>query len=518
MWLQLGARGCGPYVAGMSIHVYNTAEQRKVALKPLVPGRVSLYVCGPTVYDYVHLGNGRPLVVFDVLVRHLRHRGYSVRFVRNVTDIDDKIIARAAEAGQPAREFAEHWAREFRVDCALLGCADPNLEPRATDHIPQMVEVVRQLVGRGLAYEAQGSVYMSAASAPGYGELSRMPLSDLRSDPGKFSEGKRDPADFALWKAAKPGEPCWPSPWGQGRPGWHLECSAMAGTHLGHSFDIHGGGIDLLFPHHECERAQTWGVHGVGSSAQLWMHNGFVGFRWVSGGATLAEGTKISKSDPATRPVAEALALRSLAHLYGGEVVRLWLLTAHYRHPMLAQVELAPGEPAGAARVAALEEAHGRLAYAYATMDRLDKAVSRETQLGASSGCAWLSRLEEALDDDLNTPAALAAWEQGLAEVNRTLDAGTEPGRAWKLRDDLRWGAGALGLCQQPAAFASRELENLRARRRGVDLEQVADLVRRRGEARSAKDWALADAIRQQLRDVGVEVLDGATGTSWRLA
>ncbi|HNO69855.1 MAG TPA: cysteine--tRNA ligase, partial [Pseudomonadota bacterium] len=317
------------------VSIYDTFAQRKVEICPLLPGEIRMYVCGPTVYNLFHVGNARPLVAFDVVARHLRARGYRVKFVRNITDVDDKIIARARECGEDPKAFAERWTAEYHRDFASLGCQPSDVEPRATEHIGEMIAHIEKLIAHGLAYESDGSVYYSVASFAAYGELSRLPREELLCGARKDIEpGKRDAADFALWKSAKPDEPSWPSPWGAGRPGWHIECSAMSEKYLGPTFDIHGGGIDLRFPHHENERAQSQGVHGPGTFARYWMHNGFIGFRWVYGEKLIAEGSKIAKSDEAMRKLYHMFVARNCIDRHGGEAVRLWLLTTQYRNPL----------------------------------------------------------------------------------------------------------------------------------------------------------------------------------------
>jgi cysteinyl-tRNA synthetase len=501
------------------VSIYDSLQQKKVELHPAVPGEVRMYVCGPTVYNLFHIGNARPLVAFDVVARHLRARGYRVTFVRNITDVDDKIINRARECGEDPAAFAERWTAEYHRDYFALGCAPADVEPRATSHIAEMQAQISQLIERGVAYPTEtGSVYFSVASFPGYGELSKLPREELQAGARKELEAdKRDAADFALWKAAKPGEPFWPSPWGPGRPGWHIECSAMAEKYLGVTFDLHGGGIDLRFPHHENERAQAQGVHGPGTFARYWMHNGFVGFRWVHGSDVLAEGSKIAKSDESMRMLYHAFVARTCIERHGGEAVRLWLLTTQYRNPITFDVDVPPDalQDESRMRLPGLEEAEGRLEYAYLTRQRLDDALPAlkpEAPEPAPGGVVlneaegWLERLVSALDDDFNTPVALAEWTSALGLVNRVLDNKLSPAppkdvrrrTLLRLAADLQKAGSALGLLERPPAEWLAEHRQRRIKARGLDLPRI-------------------EAVRAQLLELGVEVMDAPTGTRWRV-
>lgn len=518
--------------AQAQVFVYDTLEQRKVELVPRVPGEIRMYVCGPTVYNLFHVGNARPLVVFDVLCRHLRKRGYRVTFVRNITDVDDKIINRARECGEDPQAFAQKWTAEYHRDYTALRCLPPDVEPRATDHIREMLEHIQKLIALGLAYEALGSVYFSVESFAAYGELSKIPKEELLTGARKELEpGKREPADFALWKAAKADEPSWESPWGPGRPGWHIECSAMSEKYLGHTFDIHGGGIDLRFPHHENERAQSQGVHGPGTFARYWMHNGFIGFRWVFGEKLLAEGSKIAKSDEAMRKLYHMFVARHCIERHGGEAVRLWLLTTLYRNPLAFDLDMDPDAQGDAVpfRLPGLEEAEKRVEYGYQTRLRLAEALSGQKPeapgpvLPEAEG--FLDRLLRALDDDLNTPVALAEWSGALSLVNRLLDGKVSPAppkdvrrrTLHRLAADLDQAAQVLGLLE---CVPLEYLEAHRARKiahRGVDAAEIERLLSARTQARQTKDFATSDALRQKLWDMGVEVMDTPTTTRWRL-
>jgi cysteinyl-tRNA synthetase len=505
----------------MTIRIHDTLERKKVEFQPLQPGKVGLYACGPTVYNFIHLGNARPMVAFDVVARHLRARGFDVTYVRNITDVDDKIINRARELGEEPGALAERFTREYHHDAAELCCQPPTVEPQVTAHIPEIVRLVKELVSRGAAYESEGDVYFAVQQFGGYGELSHQPLDELQAGarvaPG---EKKRDPLDFALWKAAKPGEPSWPSPWGPGRPGWHIECSAMAERYLGQTFDLHGGGIDLAFPHHENERAQSQGAHGSRTFARYWLHNGFVNFN----------GGKISKSDASARLLFErAFKLRVLIERHGGEAVRAFLLTTQYRNPINFEV-VVEGEDVATAPLSfpGLEEAERRLEYGYLTRQRLADALALGKPAGAGvvalEAEGWLARLQEALDDDFNTAEALAAHGEALALANRVLDGKLDAPKdvrrrtLERLAPDLAVASAELGLLEaDPATWLAAH----RARRckvRQIDASAVEAKIADRTAARQAKDFARADALREALKQLGVEIMDTPRGTTWRVA
>ena len=469
----------------MTLHLYDSATRQKVEFRPLREGKVSIYACGPTVQSSPHLGHIRKEVDFDVLRRWLEHSGYEVTFVANITDIDDKILIKSAEAGRPWWAHAYHFEGEFHAAYAALGIKRPTYEPRATGHIPEMLHLISELLDRGHAYVAgPGDVYFDVRSWPAYGELSGMKVDELESEEEQ-SAGKRDPRDFALWKANKPGEPetaSWDTPWGRGRPGWHLECSAMAGKYLGDTFDIHGGGLDLRFPHHENELAQSRAA-GRGF-ARIWMHNA-----WV----TMA-GEKMSKSLGNTADVMAAVAT------YGGRAVRLFLAGPHYR--------------------SAVELSDASLAESVAQLERIDSFVARATEVAGRVLVADGSALPvpeafaTAMDDDLGTPAAMAVLfntvregNQALAKadavgVRRALEAVTAMLDVLGLRADApEWAGGAS---------ASDDLTPV------VD-SLVQTLLDQRAEARAAKDWATADAIRDSLAASGLTITDTKDGARWSL-
>lgn len=479
----------------MNLALYNTATRRQEPFEPLVPGRVGIYVCGVTVYDLCHIGHARSAIVFDVLVRYLRARGLQVTYVRNFTDIDDKIIRRAIENGKDARALAETFIAAFYEDMGRLGVLQADWEPRATEHIPGMLATIERLVDRGFAYALEGDVYFSVEAFPAYGGLSGRRMEDMKAGQRiAVDVRKRHPMDFALWKAAKPGEPAWDSPWGPGRPGWHIECSVMSHHYLGASFDIHGGGEDLLFPHHENERAQSLAANG-GSFAATWVHNGFV----------TVEGEKMSKS------LGNFLTIRDALDIYPPEVLRLFLLSKHYRGPLDFAKEAVLASQAGLVR-------------AYRTLQRLDArlgpnlAPPREGEADANPGEeTFLGRFYRAMDDDLNTVEALGAVFEKIREINRHLEmdgASNAPSMEETLQGDRHEVAVAghiLGLFEQePGAFFTALAE------KRPDEKDIAARIAARREARAKKDWAGADALRDELKAMGVILEDTPKGTTWR--
>jgi len=461
------------------MRIHSTLGRATTELVPRDGDTVGIYMCGPTVQAPPHLGHGRAFVVFDVLVRHLEWRGWGVRYVRNVTDIDDKIIARAAERGVPWDEHAREMETVFAEAMGALGVAPPDVEPRATDHIPQMVDLIGVLVDRGHAYAAAGDVYFAVRSLPDYGKLSGRNPDDLRSgarvEPG---EAKRDPLDFALWKGAKPGEPSWPSPWGPGRPGWHIECSAMAGEYLGDGFDIHGGGTDLIFPHHENEIAQSEAATGA-TFARFWMHNGMLNLA----------GEKMAKS------TGHVIDLREAAARYPMAALRLFYLRAHYRSPLEYSIEL-------------LEESA-------AAWERL-RAFRRRAGVAAAPDPRPVEAFASAMDDDLGTPEAISVLFDLVRDGNRRLDEGGDVADLAGAYDVM---VGVLGLVEEehgdevPEALgALLDAHHLEAASLG---EAVDALVRLRTEARVVADWATADAIRNGLAAAGITLEDSPDGARW---
>jgi cysteinyl-tRNA synthetase len=480
-----------------ALSVYNTLTRRKEPLETLRPGEVRLYVCGPTVYSWVHIGNARTFTIFDVVVRYLRHRGYRVSYVRNYTDVDDKIINAAREAGEDPTALAERFIRAFEEDAAGLGMISPDVAPRVTQVIPEILTLIQELLDRGVAYVAGGDVYFQVSRWPEYARLSRRNLDELRAGervtPG---EQKREPLDFALWKAEKPGEPAWDAPWGRGRPGWHIECSAMSEKYLGETFDIHGGGLDLIFPHHENEIAQSEAAHHA-PLARVWMHAGFLEL----------ENAKMSKS------LGNVVRLRDALAKVDGEALRLFFLSSHYRNNLAFSDE-------------ALADAEKRMEYFYETLQRVDERLAgREVKPGPLHGDpeAHLRALEQAMDDDFNTAGALAALSGLFGQMNEFLDRPPVADRAMVVRtlSALRAVASRMGavlglLAHSPAAWLERRRDRL-VHQRGLDSGRILALLAERAEARRQKDFARSDTIRDGLLAMGVELRDGASGTQWKV-
>ncbi|MDW8364100.1 MAG: cysteine--tRNA ligase [Myxococcales bacterium] len=497
----------------MPLRLHDTMRGAVVPFEPADPTHVRVYVCGPTPYDHAHLGHVRCYVVYDVLVRHLRAHYPRVTYVRNVTDIDDKIVARARARGiEPLRLAAEYY-EAFRQDMARVGNLPPDLEPRVSDHLADIERIVQGLVERGHAYVVDGDVYFDVTSYPAYGRLSGRRLQDLvagasgRIDDAEAAR-KRHPADFALWKAATDGEPGWPSRWGRGRPGWHIECSAMSLAHLGAEFDLHGGGLDLVFPHHENEIAQTECYTGR-PCARHWVHNGFVE----------VQREKMSKS------LGNFFTARELFERVEPEAIRWLVLGQHYRSPL--QFDGTVDDEGRVTGFPQLEEAERRVEYLYETRARLQSiGAERQSDGGTVPDpiAAYGSRLDAALDDDLHLPQALAVTNELLAAVNELCDRSrarkaTVPAAAVRAaRDALGLLGSRLGLgTNEPTALLA-SIRARRARLRGIDVALVERYMAERDAARAARDFARADAVRGQLQALGVEVLDGPDGSRWRVA
>ena len=484
------------------LHIYNTLTRRKEPFRPLTPERVGMYVCGMTVYDYCHLGHARMLLVFDVVARYLRHRGYRLTYVRNITDIDDKIIARAEENGEPIEALTARFIAAMHEDCEALGIQPPDREPRATEYVEGMLALISDLVDKGYAYLGEGGdVCFEIARFPDYGKLSGNRVEALRAGARvDVDESKAAAVDFVLWKAAKPGEPWWPSPWGPGRPGWHIECSAMSMANLGEQFDIHGGGADLVFPHHECEIAQSEASTGK-RFANVWMHNAFV----------RVDGDKMSKS------LGNFFTIRDILARHSGEVVRYYLLTSHYRSPLNH-------------RAGRLEEAEQALRRLYGALRGLpDPSVAPVPAEDPAAGLE--DRFRKAMDDDFNTPEALAALHELASEVNRRRDR--DPRAARAAASLLKRSGSVLGLLEaDPDAVFQAPLAGAAAT--GVATaegelpvssppsspELPADEIERRivarADARQARDFATADRIRDELAAARIVLEDGPGGTTWR--
>ena len=456
-----------------SLTLFDTMARRKRDFEPTDPDRVTMYVCGPTVYSYAHIGNARPAVVFDTLFRVLRrlYGEEQVIYARNITDVDDKIIEAARESGQPIDEITTHYADIYRADMGALGVTLPTIEPHATDHIPEMIGMVQNLVYGGHAYEADGHVLFDVSSYEKYGRLSNRDLDDMIAGARvEVASYKRSPADFVLWKPAKDDEPGWDSPWGRGRPGWHLECSAMTEKHLGKTIDIHGGGTDLVFPHHENEIAQSVCAHKGAPMANYWLHNGFL---------TMG-------SDKMSKSLGNVQLVHELIKDYPGEVLRYALLTAHYRAPLTWTADL-------------LAKTRRSLDRVYGVLRRLGDVEAMEGDVPA----AFL----EALHDDLNTPKALSELFQLAGNANKAV-SDVEKSRA---KGELLAAAGLLGLGQSDpdAWFGLTDLDP-------TERARIDALITRRQTARVEKDWATADAVRDELNVLKVQVDDGPEGSTWR--
>jgi cysteinyl-tRNA synthetase len=465
------------------VQIFNTLGRALQTFEPRDAGRVGMYVCGATVQSKPHLGHGRYAVVFDVVRRYFTYLGYDVTYVRNITDVDDKIIDAAKEAGVTTEQIVAAAAAAFATAYDALGILPADIEPRATDHIPQMITMIEQLIAGGHAYEAGGDVYFSVRGFPGYGKLSGRNVDELQSG-ARIATGdiKQDPLDFAVWKAAKPGEPSWPSPWGDGRPGWHIECSAMSYQYLGGSFDIHGGGNDLVFPHHENEIAQAEAALGIEPFARLWMHNGMM---------TLT-GEKMSKS------TGHIIDLLDAVKKYPGLAVRLFYLRTHYRKPLDFSEE-------------ALADATSSLERLWAFRRRRSGPVEDQPDQ------ATMESFSRAMDNDIDVAGGLGALFDAVREGNRRLDAGDTADPYLAAYDEI---VGVLGLAEPVRGFEdiAAGLEALGGRYdiAGLTGSALVDaLVDRRSAARADKDWATGDTIRDGLAELGVIVEDGADGSAW---
>ena len=456
------------------LKIYNSLTRQKEEFKPIHPGKIGMYVCGVTIYDLCHIGHGRTFVGFDLVVRYLRYLGYQVNFVRNITDVDDKIIKRAAENNESCEALTERLIGEMHADFDALNLLRPDIEPRATLHIAEIIALVQQLLANGNAYVADnGDVLFSIDSYPEYGRLSGQDLEQLQAGARvSVEECKRNPMDFVLWKMSKPGEPTWESPWGPGRPGWHIECSAMNARHLGNHFDIHGGGSDLMFPHHENEIAQSCCAHHT-AYVNTWMHSGMV----------MVDTVKMSKS------LGNFFTIRDVLKVYDAETVRYFLMSGHYRSQLNYSDE--------------------NLNQARAALERLYTALRGVEVVPAAGGEEYEARFRQAMDDDFNTPEAYSVLFELAREVNRLKGEGSAQAAA--LAGRLRQLAGVLGLLtQDPEAFFQGSA--------GADDEvaEIEALIKARNDARAAKDWPAADAARNRLNELGIVLEDGPQGTSWR--
>ena len=486
----------------MTINIYNTLTRKKETFEPLREGKIGMYVCGITAYDRCHIGHARSAVVFDVIVRFLRKVGYDVTFVRNFTDIDDKIINRAREEGIGTEELAEREIAHFYEDMDALGVKRADVEPRATEHIPEIVALIERLIERGFAYESQGDVYFSVRRFPDYGKLSRRDLEQLmagaRIMPG---EKKKDPLDFALWKAAKPGEPSWESPWGRGRPGWHIECSAMSMKYLGETFDIHGGGLDLAFPHHENEIAQSEAATGK-QFVKYWVHNGFVTIK----------GEKMSKS------LGNFITIKDILETFHPEAVRLFLLSKHYRSPLDYSPE-------------SLKEATAALDRCYNALHEAAEIISmpvkkqRPLPEHVNESAAFIHALDEkvtsSMSDDFNTAKALGYLFDAVRNLNRIIEcARNKPSALYKdvlaeCVNIVMEVSNVFGILkEEPEKYLQeRNLKALEAS--GLTLSELDRLIDERNKARKEKDFKRADEIRDELSKKGIFLKDTPSGTKW---
>ena len=456
----------------MTIFLHDTLRAKKVAFEPLEPGQVTMYLCGPTVYNYAHVGNARPAVVFDLLTRLLR-REYKLTFARNITDVDDKINAAALETGKPIDEITERFIKAYNDDMAVLGVLPPDIEPRATRHIDEMIEMIAELIEKGFAYEAEGHVVFDVGANETYGQLSKRNLREMIAGSRvEVAPYKKAAHDFVLWKPSTPELPGWDSPWGRGRPGWHIECSAMAGKHLGRTIDIHAGGQDLIFPHHENELAQSSCVHDGDPFARYWLHNGFLSI----------DQEKMSKS------IGNVLLVHDLIKTIPGEVIRLALLSAHYRQPLDWSGET-------------IESAKRMLDRLYGAVRGID--VSADERAAAEPPAAVIA----ALEDDLNTPKALAE----MFNLARSLNKAEGETERLQLATDILAAGDLIGVLQNDAEdwfTSSTDSE--------ISDDEIESLIADRNKARADKDFARGDAIRDELAAKGVSIEDGADGTRWR--
>jgi len=456
----------------MTIQLHDTLQGRKVPFEPMIEGEVTMYLCGPTVYNYAHIGNARPAVVFDLLARVLRRR-YKLTFARNITDVDDKIIAASTESGKPIGEITEKFTKAYNDDMGALGVRPPDIEPHATQHVDVMIAMIQKLIDEGHAYVAEGHVLFDVASHEKYGELSKRDLREMIAGSRvEVAPYKKAAQDFVLWKPSTPEMPGWDSPWGRGRPGWHIECSAMAEKHLGNTIDIHAGGQDLVFPHHENECAQSSCAHGGAPFARYWLHNGFLSI----------DETKMSKS------LGNVLLVHELIETIPGEVIRLALLSAHYRQP--------------------LEWSAETLASARRMLDRLYGALRGIDVSDEARAAAELPEgLIAALEDDINTPKAMAEF----FSLARTLNKSNDPAEMQVLAAQMYAAGELMGLLESnPEAWFAGDVDG------DMPSDEIEALITKRNEARAARDFQAADAIRDQLASAGVAIEDGAGGTTWR--
>ncbi|MDD5759456.1 MAG: cysteine--tRNA ligase [Desulfobulbaceae bacterium] len=486
----------------MSLKIYDSKSGQKVPFVPLTEGQVKMYVCGITAYDYCHIGHARSALIFDMIVNYLRYSGYKVTYVRNFTDIDDKIINRANEQGTTSEELANRFIQEFYTDMNKLGVGAPDIEPKATEHLPEIIGIINELIDKGLAYQAGNDVYFAVDKFPQYGALSGRNLDDLQAGARiMVNEIKNNPMDFALWKGGKPGEPTWDSPWGPGRPGWHIECSAMSRKYLGNTFDIHGGGEDLVFPHHENEVAQSEGASGA-PFVKHWIHHAFV---------TISN-EKMSKS------LHNFLTIRDVLEEHHPEALRLMVFSTHYRHPL----DFSDG---------ALKDAQSganRLYSCLADCNQLPEGQEGAKAQAKAEDIDFLGTLSqrfcEAMDNDFNTAQALGVLFEGVKAINRIRQslakkpAKTDISLLQNSAKNIAELAGLLGLLRQDPAdfFAEQQAQHLKSI--AMSRDDLQKLIEERLQARAQKDWSRADQIRDDLLAKQIELKDGPHGTTWKVA
>ena len=478
----------------MALRIFNTLNSKKELFEPLEAGKVRMYVCGPTVYDACHIGHARSVVVFDVIARYLKEKGYDVTYIRNFTDVDDKIIQKANQLGIDSTAVAERFIEEFYQDMDALNVQRATIEPKATDHIAQIVEFIEKLILKGFAYPINGDVYYSVEKFKRYGKLSGRKLEDMEAGARiDIDERKQNPFDFALWKSAKPGEPAWDSPWGQGRPGWHIECSAMSREYLGETFDIHGGGKDLCFPHHENEIAQSESLSGK-PFVRYWVHNGFVNINQE----------KMSKS------LGNFLMIKDVLKSYHPETVRLFLLSNHYRSPIDFTDK-------------AMDESSKGLDKIYALLERVEKKVGPIFLVqDVDPGICW-KHFCDAMDDDFNSARSIGIIFDTVRSLNRLLDQHENnlPSEVKQTLQsglaDIRRTGEILGMfLEHPTQYFDNKQTQV-LEQKSIDHAVVAEMVKQREAARKSKNWEMADQIRKELVDMGISLEDRAGGPVWKI-
>jgi cysteinyl-tRNA synthetase len=477
----------------MTIRIYNTLNRKKEIFEPVKQGRVGMYVCGPTVYDSCHIGHARSILTFDVIARYLKAKDFEVTYVRNFTDIDDKIINRANQLGIDCKALAEKYINEFYEDMDALNVERPTIEPRATEHIAQIIKVIEMLIDKNMAYQVDSDIFFAIESFKDYGKLSGRKLEDMEAGARvDIDERKRNPFDFALWKSAKPGEPAWDSPWGKGRPGWHIECSAMSTEYLGKTFDIHGGGKDLIFPHHENEIAQSEGAFGK-PFARFWIHNGFVNINHE----------KMSKS------LGNFLMIKDILKSFHPEAVRLFLLSSHYRSPIDFTDK-------------AMDEASAGLDKIYALLERVEenKELSEINNIEPGN---YYKQFCEAMDDDFNTARGIGVLFEAVRNINRLLDENKEGLSQDAIKDiiscksDILKIGGILGIINESPKIYFDKKRSSGLEKRSIDPALIEKMIKDRTDARKAKNWEKADQIRKEFAKMNIIIEDRPEGTVWKV-